>query len=79
MKILIGDDSLTQRVMLEAIVKKWGFDAVLAEDGRQAWDILSAPKAPRLVLLDWEMPGLDGLEVCRRRARRRCRRSRCAR
>ncbi|MDJ0777729.1 MAG: diguanylate cyclase [Gammaproteobacteria bacterium] len=66
MKILIGDDSLTQRVMLEAIVSKWGFDAVLAEDGQQAWDILSAADAPRLVLLDWEMPGIDGLEVCRR-------------
>lgn len=66
MKILIGDDSLTHRVMLEAIVKQWGFDVVLAEDGEQAWEILSGPDAPRLVLLDWEMPGLDGLEVCRR-------------
>ena len=66
MKILIGDDSLTHRVMLEAIVKQWGFEAVLAEDGEQAWDLLSGPDAPRLVLLDWEMPGLDGLEVCRR-------------
>ncbi len=66
MKILIGDDNLTQRVMLDAVVGKWGFETVLAEDGRQAWDILSAPDAPRLVLLDWEMPGLDGIEVCRR-------------
>ncbi len=66
MKILICDDSLTHRVMLEAIVGQWGFEAVLAEDGQQAWDILSAPDAPRLVLLDWEMPGLDGLDVCRR-------------
>ncbi len=66
MKILIGDDSLTHRVMLEAIVKQWGFDAVLAEDGEQALQILFAADAPRLVLLDWEMPGLDGLEVCRR-------------
>jgi diguanylate cyclase (GGDEF)-like protein len=66
MKILIGDDSMTQRLMLEAIVKQWGFDAVLAEDGLQAWEILSAEEAPRLVLLDWEMPGFTGLEVCRR-------------
>ena len=66
MKILIADDSLTQRVMLEAIVKRWEFEAVIAEDGQQALQILSAPDAPRLVLLDWEMPGLDGLEVCRR-------------
>ena len=66
MRILIGDDSLTHRVMLEAIVRRWGYEAVLAEDGQQAWELLSAPEAPRLVLLDWEMPGLDGLEVCRR-------------
>ncbi len=66
MKLLIGDDSLTHRVMLEAIVRQWGFDTVLAEDGEQAWQILSGDDAPRLVLLDWEMPGLDGLEVCRR-------------
>jgi diguanylate cyclase (GGDEF)-like protein len=66
MKILIVDDSLTQRVMLEAIVRQWEFEAVLAEDGQQALQILSAADAPRLVLLDWEMPGLDGLEVCRR-------------
>jgi diguanylate cyclase (GGDEF)-like protein len=66
MRILIGDDSLTHRVMLEAIVKQWGFEVMLAEDGEQAWGILSGPDAPRLVLLDWEMPGLDGLEVCRR-------------
>ena len=66
MKLLIADDSLTQRVMLQAIAKKWGFDIVLAEDGNQAWEVLSGPDAPRLVLLDWEMPGMDGPEVCRR-------------
>ncbi len=66
MKLLIGDDSLTQRVMLDAITRKWGFETVLAEDGQQAWDILCKADAPRLVLLDWEMPGLDGPEICRR-------------
>ena len=66
MKILIVDDSLTQRVMLEAILRQWEFEPLLAEDGQQALQILSASDAPRLVLLDWEMPGLDGLEVCRR-------------
>jgi CheY-like chemotaxis protein len=61
MKLLICDDNMTHRVMLEAIVSRWGFEAVLAEDGQEAWDILSGDDAPRLVLLDWEMPGLDGL------------------
>lgn len=66
MKLLIAEDSLTLRIMLKAIVSQWGFDPVLAEDGQQAWDILKGPEPPRLVLLDWEMPNVDGLEVCRR-------------
>ena len=65
MKLLIADDSTTQRVMLQAITSKWGFSPVLAENGEQALDILSKDNSPRLLLLDWEMPGVDGLEVCR--------------
>jgi diguanylate cyclase (GGDEF)-like protein len=66
MKILIAEDDLTSRLILTAILKKWGFDPVAAEDGGAAWDILQKPDAPRLLLLDWNMPGLDGLEICRR-------------
>lgn len=65
MKLLIADDSLTQRTMLQAISSKWGFEPILAEDGQQAWDLLSQDESPQLILLDWEMPGKDGLEVCR--------------
>ena len=66
MKILIAEDDFTSRSMLTAILKKWGYDPVVTEDGMAAWDALQKPDAPRLVLLDWNMPGLDGLEVCRR-------------
>jgi len=66
MKLLIAEDSVTLRLMLEVIVRKWGFDPVLAEDGQEAWDILKGPSPPRLILLDWEMPKMDGLEVCQR-------------
>ena len=65
MKLLIADDSTTQRVMLQAITGKWGFSPVLAENGEQALEILGNDNSPRLLLLDWEMPGVDGLEVCR--------------
>lgn len=65
MKLLIADDDLTSRAMLQAITSKCGFDPVLVEDGLQAWDIMSTEDSPRLVLLDWEMPELDGLAVCR--------------
>ena len=66
MKILLAEDDLTSRRILTAIVKKWGFDPVVSEDGNGAWEELQKPDAPKLVLLDWNMPGLEGLEVCRR-------------
>ncbi len=65
MKLLIADDDLTQRMMLEVITRKWGFDSVIAEDGQAAWDILRGKDAPDLILLDWEMPVKNGLELCR--------------
>jgi diguanylate cyclase (GGDEF)-like protein len=48
------------------MVTKWGYDPLVAEDGGQAWAALQQPDHPRLVLLDWNMPVLDGLEVCGR-------------
>ncbi len=66
MKILLAEDDFTTRSMLAAILKKWGYDPVVCEDGHAAWNVLQKPEAPRLVLLDWNMPGLEGPEVCRR-------------
>ena len=66
MKILIAEDDFTSRSILTAVLKKCGFDPVVTEDGGAAWDVLQGPDAPRLLLLDWSMPGLDGLEICRR-------------
>jgi diguanylate cyclase (GGDEF)-like protein len=48
------------------MLTKWGYDAVMARDGVEAWQVLQAPDAPRLAILDWMMPGMDGPEVCRR-------------
>ena len=66
MRILIADDDSTSRSILTAILKKWGYDPLVTEDGTAAWDALQRPDAPELVLLDWDMPGMTGLEVCRR-------------
>jgi two-component system cell cycle response regulator len=66
MKILVAEDDLTSRMILVAILKKWGYDPIVTEDGTAAWAALQRPGAPELVLLDWDMPGLNGLEVCRR-------------
>ena len=66
MKVLIADDSIVSRHLLGATLAKWGYEVVLAGDGMQAWEILQGKDAPALAVIDWMMPGLTGLEVCRR-------------
>src|SRR5687768_9679220 len=65
-RILLAEDDRVSRRMLESILRDWGFDVVTANDGLEAWHILQGESAPRLAILDWLMPGLDGPEVCRR-------------
>lgn len=66
MKLLIADDDRTTRAMLQNLARKWGYEPVMAEDGQQALQQLGQHEPPRLILLDWEMPGLNGLDVCHR-------------
>jgi two-component system cell cycle response regulator len=66
MKILIAEDDVTSRTILTSILRKWGFDPVVTEDGDKAWRIMQKTDAPNLAILDWDMPILDGLGVCRR-------------
>src|SRR5271154_3851687 len=66
MRILIADDSIVSRHLLDATLRKWGYEVVAASDGVEAWNILQAEDAPSLAILDWVMPGMTGPEVCRR-------------
>ena len=66
MKILLAEDSKVYRALIENLLKDWGFDLVVAENGQQAWEILRQPEGPCLALLDWMLPGIDGLELCQR-------------
>jgi two-component system cell cycle response regulator len=66
MNVLIADDDRTSRVLLAAVVAKWGYEPLVVTDGGAAWIMLQQPDPPRLVLLDWNMPVLDGPEICRR-------------
>ncbi len=66
MRILIADDSIVSRHLLDATLRKWGYEVVVACDGVEAWNHLQAEDAPKLAILDWVMPGLTGPEVCRR-------------
>lgn len=66
MRILIAEDDSVSRRILEAKLVKWGYDVVVTCDGDEAWSALQAIDAPRLAILDWMMPGVDGVELCRR-------------
>ncbi|WDP90373.1 MAG: response regulator transcription factor [Desulfobacter sp.] len=66
MKILIAEDDMTTLLILEGCFKKWGFDTLSARDGNAALSILEKEDSPKIALLDWMMPGMDGIEVCRR-------------
>jgi CheY-like chemotaxis protein len=54
------------RLLLQTHLRKWGHEPVMATDGAAAWEVLQAEDAPSLAILDWMMPGLAGVEVCRR-------------
>src|SRR5579871_6264294 len=65
-RVLAAEDNPVFQSMLRSLLTKWGYDPVIARDGAEAWRTLDSEGAPRLAILDWMMPGLDGVEVCRR-------------
>lgn len=66
MRVLVADDSDTQRTQLAGLLRRAGHEVVSVGDGAQALSSLLDVNGPHLALLDWEMPGLDGIDVCRR-------------
>jgi len=65
-KILIAEDDPVSRKVLEVLLAKNGYDVVSTSDGNQAWQALQSGDAPELAILDWMMPGMEGVEVCRK-------------
>lgn len=70
MRVLVADDEMTCREVLSEFLREEGYEPVVARDGNEAWNILQSPSSPNLVFLDWNMPGMDGPDVCRRLRRR---------
>ena len=66
MRILIAEDNSTSRLLLKKSLEKWGYQVTAACDGHEAWQIAGSEDGPSLLILDWEMPGMDGVDVCRR-------------
>jgi len=66
MRALVVEDSAVYRKLIGDHLRSWDFGVTLAENGAEAWQILQQPEAPRLVLLDWVLPDVEGIELCQR-------------
>jgi len=66
MKILIAEDDSTSSMILNTNLSKWDYEPIIVEDGEAAWKIMQQDDHPKLLLLDWLMPKLNGVELCSR-------------
>ena len=64
--ILIAEDDPIFRKLLQSRLQNWGYRVVAVKDGNEAWELLEQSDRPDLLILDWMMPGIDGIELCRR-------------
>jgi sigma-B regulation protein RsbU (phosphoserine phosphatase) len=64
--IIIAEDDPVSRELISTVVKKWGFRTIVTRDGHEAMDAIRAQEGAAVAILDWMMPGMDGLEVCQR-------------
>ncbi len=64
-KILVAEDDFVSRLMLTSAIKKWGYEPIAVDNGKSAYEILTAESPPLLAILDWVMPEMDGIEVVR--------------
>lgn len=65
MKVLIAEDNRFFRRLIEVNLKQWGHDVIPCEDGAEAWEILRRDDCPHLAILDWEMPKMLGIDICK--------------
>lgn len=65
MKVIIAEDDPVSRKVLENTLRRWGYEVTVAQNGKEAYEALLKPDAPRLAILDWMMPEMDGPTVCR--------------
>ncbi len=66
MNLLIADDEPVNRRLLEILLKKWGYSVTVVSDGNEAWQVLQGDSRHRIAILDWMMPGMDGIQLCRK-------------
>jgi len=64
-RVLLADDEPISRRLLEGLLRHWGYETVAVGDGLEAWQLLTGNEPPQVAVLDWLMPGLDGVTLCR--------------
>lgn len=64
--VLIADDDSSTRTLLRVTISQWDYPVMEARDGEEAWNILNSDESPQIVTVDWMMPKIDGLSLCRR-------------
>lgn len=69
--VLVADDDPVSLRLVEVALAKAGYNVISVTDGQQAWEWLQRPDGPRLAVIDWMMPGMSGLEICRRLRQRK--------
>ncbi len=65
MRILVADDDPVYREMVGSLLTKWNFEVILVNDGQEAMEVLDGIDPPQMIILDWEMPNLDGYQVAK--------------
>jgi two-component system, cell cycle response regulator len=65
-RVLIAEDDPVTRLILKHWILGWGYEIVVVESGNEAWNVLQQERPPEVVIIDWAMPGIDGIELCRR-------------
>lgn len=66
MRVLVAEDDPVQRHLIASALSAWGYAPEVYPSGTEAWEAAQKPGAPNLMILDWMMPGLAGVDVCRR-------------
>ena len=66
MNVLIADDELISLKLRSRLVAKWGYEVCTADNGLDAWNLINSEDSPNVLILDWQMPGMSGPEICQK-------------
>ncbi len=66
LRVVVAEDEASSRHLLQHFLEQWGFECEVASDGNQAWELVQSKDVPTIAVFDWMMPGIEGVELCRR-------------